>query len=363
MKMKKRVLALAAWALILVIAMPISSIVFGKTAVVNSSVLKLSGKTLVVGTQPTTLGVPVRLAEQEGLFKKAGLDVKVVTFATGAPVNQAIASGNLDIAVSGTASVYALATGMYTYIGDGSYSIKGQAIYARPNSPIAKAKGVLKGTRGSAKTVKGCTILGPTATTAQYNAIKYVQSFGLTANDFRMVSMDYASAYQAFISGQGDLIAITTPWNNKLETAGYVKVCDLSIVMGAPNVNANFCRNNIAKERHDDVVAFLACYYEAADRLVKDPKLRRTTAMTWYAKEGITYKDTDMDAEIRQQSYPTWEMLKKNTFPFGRTMTEMGKFFVDQKLIENDQLPNVAACMDKSYVMEAIKLHDQRFFK
>jgi ABC-type nitrate/sulfonate/bicarbonate transport system substrate-binding protein len=359
--MKKRVLALIALVLIFVVAMPF--FVFGESSSAKSSKssqLRLSGKTLVVGTQAKSLGLPLRLAEQEGLFQKAGLNVKIVTFATGAPINQAMASGNLDVAVSGSASVYALATGMYTYIGDGCITVDGQAIYARPNSPIAKVKGVLKGTKGSAKTVKGCSILGPTATTAQYHAIKYVESFGLTSNDFKMVSMDFAQAYAAFIAGQGDLIATTPPFSSKLEKAGYVKVSDVSIVMGAPLVDTIFCRNDITKERHNDLAAFLECYYEAANQLVNDKNLRHTTAMAWYAKEGITYTDADMDAEIQQQSYFTWNLLKKNTYPFGRTMAEMGKFFTNQGLIEKDQSPNIATSINKSYIKEAIKLHEKQ---
>jgi ABC-type nitrate/sulfonate/bicarbonate transport system substrate-binding protein len=360
--MKNKALTLIASVLTLTVAITLSPVTFGKSASSsgNSTKLHLSGKTLVVGTQARSLGLPLRLAEQEDLFRKAGLNVKIVTFATGAPINQAIASGNLDVAVSGTASVYALATGMYTYIGDGCITVDGQAIYARPNSAIAKAKGVLKGTKGSAKTVKGCAILGPAATTAQYHAIKYVESFGLTSNDFTMVSMDFAQAYQAFIAGQGDLIATCPPYSGKLEKEGYVKVSDVFIVMGAPLVDTIFCRNNIANKRSDDLVAFLECYYEAATRLANDKNLRRKTAMTWYAKEGITYTDADMDAELQQQSYFTWDMLAKQTYPFGRTMLEIGRFFTNQELIEKDQLPNVTASINKSYLKKAIKLHEKQ---
>ena len=119
----------------------------------------LSGKTLRVGTMPVTLGVPVQYAYDQGYFEDAGLDVEIVLFATGAPVNEAMAAGEIDVAVSGMASVYALATGMYTYIGDGSITLDGEAIYARPDSDIAKAEGVLPGTKGSADTVKGKSIL------------------------------------------------------------------------------------------------------------------------------------------------------------------------------------------------------------
>lgn len=127
----------------------------------DPTALNLSGKKLVIGTQAKAAGLYVYVAQELGLFEDAGLDVEIVTFASGAPINEAMAAGELDVAVSGMATVYALATGMYTYIGDGTITVNGQAIYARADSDIAKA-GVYSGNIiGSAETVKGCSILGP----------------------------------------------------------------------------------------------------------------------------------------------------------------------------------------------------------
>ncbi len=179
----------------------------GQESKADSGSTGVSGEKLVVGTMANSLGLPVRQAELAGYFEEAGLDVDIEIFATGAPINEAMASGDLDVAVSGMASVYALATGMYTYVGDGVITTGGESIYARADSEIAKAAKSDSGVIGSAETVKGVSILGPLATTAHYQAIKYVESFGLTADDFSMVSMDYAQAYQAFVTGEGDLIA------------------------------------------------------------------------------------------------------------------------------------------------------------
>lgn len=227
----------------------------------SSTEAALSGETLRVGTMPVTLGVPVQYAYDQGYFEDAGLDVEIVLFATGAPVNEAMAAGEIDVAVSGMASVYALATGMYTYIGDGSITLDGEAIYARPDSDIAKAEGVLPGTKGSAETVKGKSILGPLATTAHFMAIKYVESLGLTANDFTMMSMEYAQAYQAFVMGDGDLLATKPPYTSQLEAEGYVRVCSIADAMGSAMVNANYVQNALMEDRREDLKVFLDCYY------------------------------------------------------------------------------------------------------
>ena len=82
--------------------------------------------------------------------------------------------------------------------------------YVREDSDIAKAGADEDGIIGSAETLKRTSILGPLATTAHYQAIMYMEHFGLTADDFSMVSMDYPQAYQAFVTGEGDLVANKT---------------------------------------------------------------------------------------------------------------------------------------------------------
>lgn len=60
---------------------------------------------LNVGTMALTCGIPVLYAEEQGYFKDAGLNVNIEIFATGAPINEAIAANQIDVAVSGFASV------------------------------------------------------------------------------------------------------------------------------------------------------------------------------------------------------------------------------------------------------------------
>ena len=313
---------------------------------------EVSGEELVIGTMANSLGLPVRQADLAGYFEDAGLNVSIEIFATGAPINEAMASGDLDVAVSGMASVYALATGMYTYVGDGVITTGGESIYARADSDIAKAAKSDRGVIGSAETVKDASILGPLATTAHYQAIKYAESFGLTADDFSMVSMDYAQAYQAFITGEGDLIATKMPYTNQLAEAGYVCVCDMNMVLDSPIVDTIFVQNDVAQNRAGDVEAFLNCYYRACEDLMNDEAMRRDVAMTWYAEEGITYSESDMDSEIEVKDYYTLDTVNTDT-KIGQFMVDIADFYVDQEMITAEELPNVAASVDDTFVEAA----------
>lgn len=305
---------------------------------------------LRVGTMANSVGLPLQRAQQAGYFDEAGLQVEIMVFATGAPINEAMAAEELDVAISGMASVYALSTGRYKYIGDGCITVQGQTMYARKDSPVVKAQGNLPGTLGDAATVKGSSILGPLATSAHYLAIKYVESLGLSSDDFRMVSMEFPQAYQAFISGEGDLISTTPPYSSQLEDAGYVQVCDLTQVLGSPLVDANFVQNAVWEKLRDEIQAFLGCYYRACADLNADPQMRKELARKWYAEEGKRYSDADLDIEAKRQSYPTLDMMLTPKFPFGFTMLAIGDFFGTQGMIPEENLPNIAASMDSSFV-------------
>lgn len=311
-----------------------------------------SGEPLVVGTMANSLGLPVHWAEEMGYFEEAGLDVQIEIFATGAPINEAMAAGELDVAVSGMASVYGLATGMYTYIGDGVITAGGESIYARADSEFAKAAADERGLIGDPEVLKDASILGPLATTAHYQAIKYMEHYGLTTEDFSMVSMDYAQAYQAFITGEGDLIAAKMPYTNQLLEAGYVMVSDMSLVLDDPIVDTIFVQNAVAEEKANDLILFLDCYYRACEDIMTDEAKRREVAVAWYAEEGITYSESDMDSEIAVKEYYTKETVNTDS-TIGAFMTNIGAFYVEQEMIAESDFPNIEASIDTSFIEAA----------
>lgn len=312
----------------------------------------LSGKTLKVGTMANSIGLPIHYAEQQGWFKDLGLDISIELFSNGAVINESMAAGQLDMAVSGMASVYALSTGMYTYVGDGVITKSGQSMYARANSDIVKQEGTIKGTLGNSDALKGVKVLGPASTTAHYQALKYMESFGLTNEDFEFINMDYASAYQAFVSGEGDLLPTISPYTTQLEKAGYIKVCDVALTLGSPQMDTLYALNDVYEERYDDVKAFLEVYYRACEVLAKDDKLRSEVALKWYADNGRTFTEDDMAAEIANQTYSTLSTLDTEEYVFGSTMTVIGEFFTNQELIESSQLPNIAASVKNKMIQE-----------
>ena len=108
-----------------------------------------SGKAPVlrVATMPLTAGVPVQYA------------------ATGAPINEAIAAKEADIACSGFASVYSLANADCIWLADIN-TTGGMGIYARPDSVYANAPET-NGVKGSKEIVKEAKIVEQAGTVGQ----------------------------------------------------------------------------------------------------------------------------------------------------------------------------------------------------
>ncbi len=175
---------------------------------------------------------------------------------------------------------------------------------------------------------------------------------GLDSEGIEFVAMDHAQAYEAFITGQGDLLATTPPYSNILEgDSAYTLVADYMDLAGGPLVDSFIVDRDLAEEYPDDVVAILNCCYEAMDRLAKDDGARAEYAVNLYKNEGgTTYSDEDMASEIKNVTFWTWESLENPEYPFGNTMTVMGEFLMEQGLIEEGSMPQIEAALNHSYV-------------
>lgn len=310
-----------------------------------------TGKKLVVGTLANWVGLPAWYAQAMGYYEEVGLDVEIVNFGSqGTLVNEAMAADECDIAVSGMASVYALSTGMYKYIGDGCLTISGETLYGRAEDGIYKAGADSNGVYGSADALQDAVVLGPMNTTAQMNAIAYMQYFGMDANSFTFTNLDYSSALAAFESGQGDLIAVNPTYAAILAADGYVQISDFIQVSPQDIIDAVYCQNELAKERPEDVELFLYCYYRACEDMLKNQDNRVAVAYQWYVEEGLEYKEQDVIDECSLKSYFTLDSVDSSEYPLGNFMNYTAQFLLNNDKVTADDVANVKASIDNSFI-------------
>lgn len=314
---------------------------------------KMFGRHWKIGGQVRQTSLYLYYARDLGLFEEAGLDVEIVTLANGPALNEALNAGEIEAAANGMAAVYVLPTENFYYVGDTTINFGGQAMYGRTDSDIVKA-GTYGDTKyyGSPESVAGANVLGLGAGPQQFIAYAYAEAMGLDSEAIEFVAMDHAQAYEAFITGQGDLLATTPPYSNVLESdSAYTMVADYMDLAGGPLVDSFIVNRDLAEEYPDDVVAILECCYEAMDRLARDDKARSEYAMDLYKNEGgTTYSDEDMASEIKNVTFWTWESLENPEYPFGNTMVVMGEFLMGQGLIEEGSMPQIEEALNHSYI-------------
>ncbi len=316
----------------------------------TASMPTASGEKLVIGTLANWVGLPAWYAYAEGYYEEVGLDVEIVNFGSqGTLVNEAMAADECDIAVSGMASVYALSTGMYTYIGDGCLTISGESLYCRPDSEIYATVDD-NGVYGSTEALKDATILGPMNTTAQMNAIAYMEYFGYDATEFTFTNLDYSSGLAAFESGEGDLIAVNPTYAVYLEEDGYVKASDFTQISEQDIIDAVYCQNELLEERSGDVELFLYCYYKACADMLANQDNRVDVAYEWYVGEGLEYTEQDVIDECSLKSYFTLDTVDEGEYALGGFMEYAGEFLLENEKVTEDDLANVKASIDNTYI-------------
>jgi len=308
-----------------------------------------SGEVIRVGTMPNHTGLPVQYALENGMYEEAGLNIELIFFPTGAPINEALAAEQLDLASSGTASVFALASGQCYWLGDSVKTVAGLGVYVRPDSPVLQDKGLVDGypnVYGSAETIKGLTILGALGTSDQFEAVCWAQVFGLTGNDFQMLNMERGPAVQAFKVGEGDAIACGGPPHNyELEEAGFIEAASLTDVFGMANTDGFLGRKSFVDKRREDVKKFLEVTCQAMDVLYNNDDLTAEFAMKFYNDNGRNYTAEMMQGEIRDKDYTGKEDILSPDYRFGPTMVGIGKFYVTEGKIEPELEENIYSSM------------------
>lgn len=243
-----------------------------------------SGKTLNVGVQSNIISIPTVYAEEKGYFDDLGLDVNLIMFPNGSPENEGLAAEQLDVASNGLASVYSTASGLCDWIAESDSGSITAKVYVRSGSPVLDHKGEISGKPdmyGSADTLKGLTVLGPTSTMEQWIANSYFAQFGLTAgSDYEYLNMDRAAAAQAILTGEGDVfVATDVDYCNMMESNNMVEVADCMEATDTEFKNGFLARKDILADRYD----VWCCSYRACARQLKSCRLIRICATSLHS--------------------------------------------------------------------------------
>ncbi len=224
--------------------------------------------------------IPVYIAEQEGWFKDAGLEITDVMFTNGPVQMEALSSNSWDLGCTGVGGVLAGVLGYDALLVGSSNTDNGtQYVFARNDSPIVAAG---KGNNPlspeiyrDAESWKGAKILCNTGTVLQYLLTKTLDGFGLTTNDVTFMAMDVPTAYSAFLAGEGDVCVLTGSAGTfpmLADTENYTAISSGNWADTGLMCSFVANKNSYADpEKYEAMKIFMKVYFETLDWMEKNP--------------------------------------------------------------------------------------------
>lgn len=216
--------------------------------------------------------LPVYIAQQEGWFEEENLEIEEVLFTNGPVQMESLSSNGWDLGCTGVGGVMAGVLGYDAVVVGASNTDDGtQYVFTRNDSDIVEAgqgsNSINEEIFGSAETWKDKSILCNTGSVTQYVLIKMLEGFGLTQNDVQFIAMDPATAYSAFLAGEGDACVLTG-------SGGTFKMLDAAdeytAVASGPLVDSGLMCNFVAnkdsyadEETYEAMKVFMKVYFKA----------------------------------------------------------------------------------------------------
>lgn len=327
---------------VLVLCALIFTTMFG---VIPVSADEAESEPLVVAVQSYYCSYPVGLIQAKEMAKDYGLNLEYEVFSSGATINEAM--GEWDIAVTGGAFVYALANYNCKLI---AHQIDGTAcndIVCRPDSKYAEVKDDPEALK---EAVRGSNILCNVGTTGHYGCCLWLASLGLTPEDVNFISMEFATVYNSWLAGEGDLCVMIAPYCNY--ESDDVVLSSLG-ACGGHLYESTVCTQDAYENRYDDVVKFVQLLYKACDELYADPDLQLETAYNWYVDNG---KEMEKDAVLAEvEAKPVFNSEYAKQLDLTEFACSYAEYFASQEFIEEGQLETVKANCANDVLTDAMK--------
>ena len=147
-------------------------------------------------------------------------------------------------------------------------------IYARKDSPILGHTGynaLYPEMAGTGGTVRGKTILCTAGSSAHYTVHKWLEALSLTEKEVTIKDMPSEEALKAFLNGEGDAVALWSPYTLEAEQHGLMPVT-LSSQCDASQPTLLLANKAFAKEHPALVTAFLKIYFRGITALQETPR-------------------------------------------------------------------------------------------
>lgn len=284
--------------------------------------------------------LPVYIAEQEGWFEQAGLKVDDLLFTNGPVQMESLSSNGWDIGCTGVGGVFAGVIGYDAKILGASNTDDGtQYVFARNDSDIVAAgKGhnsISDEIYGTAEAWKGKSILCNTGSVTQYVLIKVLEGFGLTVDDVKFVAMDPATAYSAFLAGEGDACVLTGAGGTfKMLEAADKYTAVASGPMADSGLMCNFIANKNSyanPDKQEAMKIFLQVYFKTMDWMKENKDKSVSYCMDMNDENGSSM---DKETTAKYLEADTYYTLRQACDFMNNKAENSDNSIMDQRLLD-----------------------------
>lgn len=264
-----------------------------------------SENSLVIGNQPYTQGVPIYIAEEEGLYE--GLETESLMFVSGNTQNEALGADEWEVGVTGLPpAIFGGVSYGLKIIGFSVDDTVSPQFYVRPDSDILTVSGAVEGCPdiyGNADTWRGKQIICPTATSSHLMLVVVLEKLGLTEQDVEIIHMDPAQAMTAFKAGEGDVLACWPPISFSVEEDWVLAASGVATGEQIPIVVV--ATEKALSEKRDLVKSWLKQYYEHCEAMGGDMDRLADTLLTMEVENGLTIDEEGAKKIVEDRPLPT----------------------------------------------------------
>lgn len=304
--------------------------------------------TVRLALMTTGFTVPMYYADTQGYFEELGLDVSIEYFANGPAINEAIASGDIDIAGIGEMpSVTGAITNKSKIVGwmtDDEASIQ---CYARNDSDIVKAgKGHVADypeIYGTAETWKGKEVICAKGTSSHYGLLATLEALGLTESDIKLTNMEGTAGAAAFASGTGDIFFGFDPqWAEFYENSDKYTQISTCENAGKGLYNLLVASEDFYNNNGEAITKFIQAVLRAEEEFRADENTYYDAMYDWQNTYGTCTKElAKYSASIKALAAldvqkAKFEVGEDGTSEVEKSLGVVSQFMVDNQVISAD---------------------------
>jgi ABC-type nitrate/sulfonate/bicarbonate transport system substrate-binding protein len=294
------------------------------------------------GVQPATM--PIYIARELGLLgpieKKHNIRIVFRNFAYGAPENQAMAAGELQMASAGMGPAIIAASRLPSTL-VAITILEQTAILVPKDSPLK-----------SVKELKGKKVAFPGEGSQQYPLLlKALADAGLQQTDVTLFKTDGAQIPTLLQNKSVDAGITWDPHVSNALAAGHSKVLIkaekiMPIMQGHYIGNGEYVHDEFLAKRPEVVQDLVTANVKAIDFILKDPK---AAARMWAKQIGFP------ESVINYSLAEGISVYSRDVVPVKATIDAYAKFLKDAKILKGDDNPKFNASFAQKALAEAGK--------